>query len=327
MATDMATLIIDQKGALLRVERDVIELVLDGQDVRRVPIKRVGRVVLHGDVALSSAALMKLAEAGVAVVCIGHRTSRYAVVSGTLHGDARRRIKQHLVFQDAAACRELARVLVVAKMVAQARVLTRALHARPELRRLLLVTSARLHRLAISLRPDQNLSLATLRGKEGTAAARYFGAYRFLFADSLGFTGREHHPSPDPVNAILSLAYTMLHAEAVKALHAAGLDPYAGFFHAPGFGHASLASDLMEPCRPLVDAWVHKMFSSRVLRADLFHAERGAAMLGKAGREHFYGDFEKFIKPVRRLLRAMSWSLLRHLDQRHAAGIVDRTSP
>lgn len=309
----MTTLIIDKKGAALRVDRDTIELLLEGEAVRHVPLNRVERVVLHGDVAFGSATLARLAEAGVAVVCIGHRASRYAVVSGTLHGDARRRIGQHRAFQDQAFCCELARELVIAKITGQRRVLMRALHDRPELRRPLWIASVRLSRLVISLREQNALPLDALRGKEGAAAARYFGAFCRLFPVSLGFAGRQHHPSPDPVNACLSLAYTMLHAEAIKALNAAGLDPYIGFFHAPGFGHPSLASDLIEPCRPYVDAWVHGMFSTRVLRQDLFHEDNGAAMLGKAGRAHFYQEFERFARPVRRLLRRMCGSLLLRL--------------
>ena len=185
----MTTLIVDQKGATLRVEREVIELILDGKATRLVPIKRVERVILHGDVALGSAALTKLAEAGVAVVCIGHRASRYAVVSGTLHGDAGRRIRQHLVFRDQAVCAELAKELVVAKIAAQARLLSRALHQRPDLRRLLWVASVRLDRLLMTLGTKNALSLASLRGKEGAAAARYFGAFRALFPRQLGLYG------------------------------------------------------------------------------------------------------------------------------------------
>ncbi len=62
-------------------------------------------------------------------------------------------------------------------------------------------------------------------------------------------------PPKDQVNAALSLAYTLLHTDAVIACHAAGLDPLIGFYHDLSFSRESLACDLVEPLRPRVDAY------------------------------------------------------------------------
>ena len=93
-----------------------------------------------------------------------------------------------------------------------------------------------------------------LRGIEGAAAAAYFQGFTRLFPPSLEFTGRNRRPPRDPVNAVLSLSYTPLHFEAVQAVCAAGLDPLIGFYHELVFGRESLASDLIEPLWPKVDA-------------------------------------------------------------------------
>jgi CRISPR-associated protein Cas1 len=47
---------------------------------------------------------------------------------------------------------------------------------------------------------------------------------------------------------MLSLSYTLLHAEAVLALYGAGLDPFVGFYHALDFGRESLACDWSNRC-------------------------------------------------------------------------------
>ena len=99
---------------------------------------------------------------------------------------------------------------------------------------------------------------------EGAAQAAYFRAYCSLFAEALAFNGRNRRPPRDPVNACLSLGYTLVHFEAARAAYAAGLDPFLGFFHEIAFGRESLACDLMEPVRPLVDAWLWEMFRSRI---------------------------------------------------------------
>ena len=86
---------------------------------------------------------------------------------------------------------------------------------------------------------DAQASIASLRGLEGAAAASYFEALSEILPERLHFSGRNRQPPRDPVNALLSLTYTLLHAEAVLALYGAGLDPYVGFYHALDFGRES----------------------------------------------------------------------------------------
>lgn len=76
-----------------------------------------------------------------------------------------------------------------------------------------------------------------------------------------------------------------------------------GFYHRPAHGRESLASDLIEPLRPRADAWVWMMFRERTLRAENFTLDKGACLLGKAGREAFYAGYETFAEIPRRWLR------------------------
>ena len=64
--------------------------------------------------------------------------------------------------------------------------------------------------------------------------------------------GRNRRPPQDPVNALLSFAYSLLTKDLALALSAVGLDPLLGFYHQPRFGRPALALDLMEEFRPLV---------------------------------------------------------------------------
>jgi CRISPR-associated protein Cas1 len=61
------------------------------------------------------------------------------------------------------------------------------------------------------------------------------------------------------VNACLSLGYTLLHFDAVRACHETGLEPYVGFYHEPAFARESLACDFIEALRPKVDEWVWRL--------------------------------------------------------------------
>jgi CRISPR-associated protein Cas1 len=94
--------------------------------------------------------------------------------------------------------------------------------------------------------------LDQLRGFEGKAAAYYFAGIRTFFAPEWGFRERAYYPPPDPANALLSLAYTLLMKDVEAKIQLVGLDPYLGFFHTLGYNRPSLALDIMEEFRPLL---------------------------------------------------------------------------
>jgi len=118
----------------------------------------------------------------------------------------------------------------------------------------------------------------------------------------LNFHGRNRQPPRDPVNAVLSLTYTLLHAEAVLALYGTGLDPFIGFYHALNFGRESLACDLMEALRPQADRFVLALFRQETLTSDDFSKTDGACLLGKAGRSRYYAAYESQAESFRRQL-------------------------
>jgi CRISPR-associated protein Cas1 len=105
-----------------------------------------------------------------------------------------------------------------------------------------------------------------LLGIEGTAARLYFPRFGELLDGRLGafeFSERTRRPPCDPVNALLSFCYAMLTKDVTAAVLAAGLDPFVGIYHRPGFGRPALALDLMEEFRPLVaDSAVLRMVNN-----------------------------------------------------------------
>ena len=99
------------------------------------------------------------------------------------------------------------------------------------------------------------------------------------------FTGRNKHPSKDPVNATLSFFYVMLTRELAAACECVGLDPQVGFFHQPRPGRASLACDLVEEFRvPFVDRFVLSLFNRGQLSLDDFEYDaEGACFFTNSG--------------------------------------------
>lgn len=78
----------------------------------------------------------------------------------------------------------------------------------------------------------------------------------------------------NPVNAILNYLYAILEAEARLAAAVLGLDPGLGFLHSDAAHRDSLASDLMEPVRPLVDAFVLDWILREPIKREWFFEQR-----------------------------------------------------
>jgi CRISPR-associated endonuclease Cas1 len=78
----------------------------------------------------------------------------------------------------------------------------------------------------------------------------------------------------NPANAVLNYLYALLEGEASLAARTVGLDPSLGVMHVDQAYRDSLAADLMEPIRPLVDAFTFELMTSRPFAAHNFHETR-----------------------------------------------------
>lgn len=83
-----------------------------------------------------------------------------------------------------------------------------------------------------------------------------------------------------PAHAMLNYLYAIVEAEATLALRAVGCDPTLGVLHVDASSRPSLACDLMEPVRPLVDLFVLRLLRERVfLKTDFFERRDGNCRL------------------------------------------------
>jgi CRISPR-associated protein Cas1 len=308
----MSSLYLDRQNLSIKLDGQTLALYELGVKKGTVPLHLLERVVLRGNVQLESRVLGALSERHIGLLVLsGRNTEATAMLAAHSHGDSLRRLGQYQTSLDDNVRIPLARWLVLVKVRAQQRLLNNALTQRQDLRYPMMAAQQTLSNIIGILRAEEDsFSLANLMGYEGAAAAAYFGAYIHLFAESLQFSGRKKRPPPDPVNVCLSLGYTLLHYDAVRACHIVGLDPMLGFFHDVSFGRESLACDLMEPLRPLMDRWVWQLFKDRQLRPEHFSQDVGGrCQMNKAGRQCFYGFYESQVGPARRLLRRYGYAL------------------
>lgn len=314
----MTTLYIDRKDIDLNVSNGVLEVREPTGRRGTVPLARLERVVLRGQATMSTSALGAIADAGAGVLVLSGRQNRHiATCVGRPHNDVVRRLGQFDAYQDPMARTQWALALIASKVHAQRRLLRKTLSLRPDKRRRLTRAIAQLDALHDRTAQDgPQLDIPSLRGVEGAAAAAYFKGFTGLFPPSLGFDRRSRRPPPDPVNACLSLGYTLLHFEATLACHEAGLDPLLGLYHEPAYGRESLAADIIEPFRPHIDEWIWTLFRDRDLTKEAFRETNGGVLLGKAGRRRFYGSFNPLGCALRRLLRRQLASVAHEWAQR-----------
>ncbi len=256
-------------GIQVRVDRG--HLILEdgiGADRRHARLPRVGHglrrlVVIGADGYVSLAALRWLAGQQAAFVLLERDGSVLATTGPVRSSDARLRRAQALAFQSGASLR-IVRELIDQKIAGQARV------ARDKLR------DSTLARTIEELRRSVRCAgtIHELNVLESAAATAYWSGWQTVSVNFpkgdlprvpdhwKSFRARRSPISgsqriaADPLNAVLNYCYSLLEAEARLAVAALGLDPGLGFLHLDAPARDSLASDVMEPVRPQVDAFV-----------------------------------------------------------------------
>jgi CRISPR-associated endonuclease Cas1 len=216
--------------------------------------------------------------------------------------DARLRRSQALA-ESTGASLQLTRELIAQKLWGQEKV------ARDKLKRSDIANCISSFRSQVDVAKETS----TLRQCESLGAKAYWSAWRDI---PVTFPRNElrrvpHHwqvfgtrESPltnsprlavNPANAILNYLYAILEAEARLAAAALGLDPGLGVLHLDSRTRDSLACDLMEPVRPLVDAYLFDWLARGPLKRNWFFEERD-------GNCRLMGEFAQMISET-----AMTW--------------------
>ena len=285
---DSPKLRVGKSGGVLRIkERDKVV-----QDAR---INEINQVNLMGAVQISTQAVQELCRAEKPICYFTQGGWFYGVTTGLGTKNVFLRRAQFRLAEEDWFCLRLARKLVAGKIRNQRTMLLRN-HIEPPERDL-----RELKRLVG--RAETADSLGELLGLEGWAARIYFGSFAGMVKRerdgdaepglTFDFAARNRRPPRDPVNALLSLGYSLLSKDLTVACHAVGFDPMIGFYHQPQHGRPALALDLMEPLRPLVaDSAVLSAVNTRMVSERDFVTAGQAVSLTPGGRKGFFRAYE-----------------------------------
>ena len=320
-------LYVQARGAKVAKKGETLDIFVEDEKVQSVRLEDVSQLVLMGQVYVTTPTLHELMSREVPITWHSFGGWFLGHTIGTGHKNVEIRTAQYRASFDPQLCLRLAKGLVIAKVQNQ-KTLLRRNWKRGEVP----------EELSDGFQQDTKraqrcVDLTELLGAEGNAGARYFGSFASMIrcaddGDSLtfDFETRNRRPPTDPVNAMLSYAYSLLVRTWSVALTAVGFDCYRGFYHQPRYGRPALSLDMMEPFRPLIaDSCVIQAINNGEVRPSDFISVAGSVALTDAGRKRFIGTFERRLSheithPVfgyrlsyRRLLELQARLLARHL--------------
>jgi len=292
------TLFVTSEDVYLSLDGENVVANRDRQELARYPLHTLQGIVSFSYAGASPALMGGCAKRGVGLSFCTPRGRFLARVTGETQGNVLLRRTQYRVADDPVAAVCIARCMIFGKVYNARWSIERTIrdHAMRVDAKGLAEASGQLQdslpAILSSSSPEE------LRGLEGAAATVYFGVLDDMILngkDIFAFTVRTRRPPLDPVNALLSFAYSLLTMDCASALESVGLDAYVGFLHTDRPGRRSLALDLMEELRPcMADRFVLTQINNRIIRPEHFmRQENGAVQLNETGRKLFLQHWQE----------------------------------
>ena len=281
---DGEVLVVQTPGAQIGQRGDELLVSVKGEDVRKLPGQQVRAIYCYGAVQITAQAVSTCLELGIDVSYFSPAGRFLGMLGGLPASGVDARRGQYRLFEMPGVRLQLAREVIRAKIHNQRVMLMRNGDVPDR------VTS-----LMASFRDSTESArdLTALLGVEGSAAALYFEQFESMLKQrddwKFDWRGRNRRPPRDPVNALLSLGYSMLAKELTGVCYSVGLDPFLGFMHQPRYGRPALALDLMEEFRPLIaDSVAISLINRSELGPEDFIKSANGMFLTDKGRRPFW---------------------------------------
>ena len=295
----MATLYLTEQGATIYKEHQRFIIWVPEQENKiEIPIREVERILLFGNIQLSTQAIGACLQQPIAVLFLNssgqYKGHLWSLESTHLSSELNQIDKQ----KDSRFQLSFCRAIVRGKLMNSRQLLLRLNRKRhvPEVE----LAIAGIYDDIEAI--DRVRNIDKLRGYEGIGAARYFPAFGQLMTHpAFTFSQRNRQPPTDPVNSLLSFGYTLLFNNVLSLIIAEGLSPYFGHFHYGEERKPYLAFDLMEEFRsPVVDALVLRIVNNSIFKPDDFDfiASTGGVYLNSDARKVFFQQFERRINEL-----------------------------
>ena len=282
----------------LSLDGENVVVIKEKQEIGRVPLHNIDRIMTFGYMGVSPALMGKCVESGIELVFMTPYGKFLARVEGNVNGNVLLRREQFRLADDKDKSLEIAKNMIIGKIYNSRQVLLRVLRDH-ELRVDQELFRKKADFLQQALQKCRDIEdIDSLRGIEGECASVYFSVFDDMILQQKNdfyFAARSKRPPLDSVNALLSFTYSLCTSMCASALEAVGLDPYVGFMHTDRPGRRSLALDLNEEFRAwYCDRFVLMLINKKVVNANDFEKkEDGAVVLHEKGRKEVLAAWQK----------------------------------
>lgn len=287
-------LVVDQRNTVLRYSAKNLRIECESKPPRRVPVKQLEQVVVYGNVLVETAAMRALAAAAVPTIFLsGQGRAEPALLGAGMATQLPLRLAQHQSAGNPNTRVELARWFIEQKILSYQLPIT-------ALRQTVQLTTqaedgflTQCENAAVQL--QSAATVAAIMGVEGSLANAWFSLLAAALPPQFKFCGRNRRPPADPVNALLSLGYTLVLSDLRESLMSAGFDQSLGFLHSHSPGRESLVLDFAELFRAAVDHFVIRwIVRPEVDETSFYFREKEGCRLSKLARPGFYQSWASY---------------------------------
>lgn len=290
---DMAVLYIKEQGAYVQKRGERILVTKNGKQLLDIPLINVDDVSVIGNVQISTQALHMMIEKGIDISYFSYSGKYLGHTAAESSKNIFLRFEQYAFYLDNDRRLWMAKIIVRNKINNQIELIRQHRWTGSEYRWQDDVRKMEEHLSTVDKKTRPNEIL----GIEGICSSIYFRAFGQMLKCEFTFKGRNRRPPKDPVNVMISLAYTFLTKEVSNALDAESFEAYLGFLHGIRYGRKSLALDIVEEFRqPVVDRLILVLFNKRMIsKYDFEYPGDGSVILNEDGFRKFCTEYERWM--------------------------------
>ena len=289
----MPVIYVKEQGAYIRLKGEQIVVFKGNNQLLEIPVHRTDSIMVLGNVQVTTQALVKLLANGTD---ISYFTYGGKYIGHTVSERSKNiflRFAQYELYNNKDKRLALAKIIVENKIANQINVIKNFHWERESYDYKKDVMQLE----AVKKTLDSKNTNNEVMGVEGLCSNIYFQCFRHMLKCNFSFEKRNRRPPRDPVNAILSLAYTFLTKDMCTIIEGESFEAYLGFLHGIRYGRKSLALDLIEEWRqPAADRLVLRLFNKKMLSENDFKEDTGdGVFLTEEGFKKFCTEYERWM--------------------------------
>ncbi len=247
----------------IKLDNENIVFTQDGKPINRLSCHKVFVVFILGDLTVTSRLLRDGNRYGISFFFLKNNFETYATLGASAEGNYLLRMKQY----DLKAAEEM----IMARQIVSQKIHNQFLLLKNRDKD----SVSNINLDEVLQRVQKAYGEQELLGIEGEFSRKFFSSY---FSE-MKWVRRTPRAKIDVTNFLMDMGYTFLFNFVDSLLRLHGFDTYKGIYHKMFFQRRSLACDLMEPFRCIIDHQIVKSYNLGQIHEKDFSVQNGKVSL------------------------------------------------